>query len=145
MDSVLPEIFPFFQIADTELLEIYSQNLNRSGSPINYFNVNPDLKQLIDNIFSNVNNKGELDLMFSSIDDLNNLFVTPQASNNRLKLFHVNVRSLNCDYIKLVEFISALNFEFEVIILSEIWRFSLQTFTNLLQNYSFFSSLPMGI
>src|SRR3989442_11391384 len=53
-------------------------------------------------------------------------------------MYHVNVRSLNANYNKLVNFLQCLSFQFDVIILSEIWSTNIQYFANLFNEYDFF-------
>ena len=60
----------------------------------------------------------------------------------QLSVFHVNIRSLNANYSKLINFLYSLSFNFDVIILSETWATNLTFYINLLSNYDFFYELP---
>src|SRR6267154_1517103 len=57
-------------------------------------------------------------------------------------MFHVNVRSLNANFDKLIAFLQCLSFNFDVIILSEIWTTNLTFYSNLLHNYDCFFDPP---
>ena len=59
-----------------------------------------------------------------------------------LCLFHVNVRSLNANYRKLIEFLTASELNFDVIVLSEIWNVNLNWFANLFVGYEFLYNVP---
>ena len=54
----------------------------------------------------------------------------------------MNIRSLNANHSKIFQFIAALNFPFDVIILSEIWTYNISLYSNLFQDYNFYYSLP---
>lgn len=56
----------------------------------------------------------------------------------QLSIFHVNIRSLNANYKKLIELVHSNNLNFEIIVLSEIWNCNLHNFTNLFPGYDFF-------
>src|SRR6267154_4333915 len=58
------------------------------------------------------------------------------------KLFHLNIRSLNANHDKLFQYMAALNFPFDIIILSEIWSFNIDTYKRLLPDYNFYYILP---
>ena len=60
----------------------------------------------------------------------------------KLSVFHINIRSLNANHSKIFQFIAALNFPFDVIILSEIWTYNISLYGNLFQDYNFYYSLP---
>ena len=59
-----------------------------------------------------------------------------------LSLFHLNVKSLNKNSEELVQYISCLNFSFDILVLSEIWTYNIDLFRNLFPGYFFYYSLP---
>ena len=63
-------------------------------------------------------------------------------TKNYFKIFHMNIRSLNANNAKLFQYIAALNFPFDAMILSEIWSFNISLYTNLFPEYTFFHVLP---
>src|SRR3989442_899833 len=87
----------------------------------------------------------------SIIDSLEFKYYTPAQLSNladkyknsfRLSMFHVNVRSLNANFNNLLSFLHSLSFNFDIILLSEIWSTNIPYFANLLPNYDFFYELP---
>jgi len=60
-----------------------------------------------------------------------------------LKIFHVNIRSLNANEVKLIEFPTCCDFKFDAIVLTEIWSTNIDRYCNLLDNYIFFYVLPL--
>ena len=65
-----------------------------------------------------------------------------KKSSIELSLFHMNIRSLNKNSDKLQELISTIDHDFDVIVLSEIWSYSISLFTNLFPGYCFYYDLP---
>ena len=61
-----------------------------------------------------------------------------------LKIFHLNIQSLNSKYLKLIEFITICSFQFDVIVLSEIWSSNIGYLQNILAGYSFFYKTPIS-
>ena len=59
-------------------------------------------------------------------------------------MFHVNVRSLNANFNKLITFLNSLSFNFDVISLSEIWSTNISYYSNLLPTHDFFYVLPLN-
>ena len=59
-----------------------------------------------------------------------------------ISLIHVNIRSLNSNYLKLIELLSSYNKQFDLIILSEIWTTNINYFNNLFPEYTFLYSIP---
>lgn len=64
--------------------------------------------------------------------------------SNELSVFHCNIRSLNANQSKLIELLIVLEFNFDVVILSELWSNNVQFYENILQGYNLFSDLPVG-
>ena len=71
-------------------------------------------------------------------------YYTPEASNDIVKSFssncdlsilHINIRSLNANYFKLLDFLSLYSTPFDIIVLSEIWNTNIEFFDNLFPEY----------
>lgn len=58
-----------------------------------------------------------------------------------LKLFHLNIRSLNKNHDALSTLLSSLCIDFDIIVLSEIWVYNLELYHNLIPSYSFHFSI----
>ena len=67
-------------------------------------------------------------------DRCNNLY--------NLSLFHVNIRSLNANHLKLQQLFLTLKCNFDIIVLSEIWSFNVTMYYNLFPEYNFYYVLP---
>lgn len=77
-------------------------------------------------------------------------YYTPQASNCLIKahlgdlsIFHLNIRSLNANYIKLLDLFSTYKKKFDIIILSEIWGSNIDFFDNIFPDYHIIFSSPL--
>ena len=82
-------------------------------------NFNSELKDVVNKLFPDVSQNDCAFGYYSSIQ-LNDIVNQFKKIPKLLKLFHVNIRTLNSNYLKLIEFISVCSFQFDVIVLSEI-------------------------
>lgn len=58
-------------------------------------------------------------------------------TENFLKVFHINIRSLNKNHNHLVALLESLSIKFDIIILSELWVVNIDLYLHILLNYSF--------
>ena len=65
------------------------------------------------------------------------------SSCHELTIFHVNIQSLNAHNHSLVQLMESLTIKFDIIILSEIWSYNIDLYSNLFPNYNFIYSLPL--
>ena len=128
-------LFPFSNLTNAELLE------NFNLIPFNC-NVDFDLKNILTDSLSN-EITDSLEFKYYTPDQINTLSGR-YPSSIQLSIFHVNIRSLNSNYNKLIAFLQCLNFNFDILILSEIWSTNLSYYVNLLQGYNFFFDSPDG-
>src|SRR6266536_342577 len=63
-------------------------------------------------------------------------------NNNEISLFHINIRSLNCNQRSLLIFLNGLNCEFDIIVQSEIWKSNAEFLHNIINGYDFYYELP---
>lgn len=127
--------FPFSSISNHDLIDNF--NLQKVSNPIDSNN----LRELLLNSISE-ETINSLDFDYYSTHQINSLF----AKNKHileLSVFHVNIRSLNANYNKLLEFLHCLNCVFDAIILTEVWS-NLQYYSNLFNDYEFFSDPPLS-
>ena len=68
---------------------------------------------------------------------------TNSLQYKELAVFHLNIRSLNRNCSRLIELLKLLEFEFDVIILSEIWTCNIDFYCNILAGYDFYYDLPV--
>ena len=59
-----------------------------------------------------------------------------------ISMFHINIRSLNANHSKLLQLMITLDFNFDAIILSEVWAYNISMYKNLFPNYNFIYALP---
>lgn len=125
---------PFFSLSNDNL----AASLNCLSSFSNA--IDPELKKILtDTLTDDI--VETLEFKYYTPIQLNDL-ANKYSSNTRLSMFHVNIRSLNANHNKLIVFLSSLSFNFDVIILTEIWSTNLAHYVNLLNNYDFFFDPP---
>ena len=134
MSDLFIGLLPFHALSDYELLNEINQ------STFDHLSINSDLKKLLvdslsDEIVTN------FEFKYYTPIQLDNL-ASKYKRDTKLSLFHVNIRSLNANYDKLVSFLQCCSFHFDVIVLSEIWATDIMYYRNLLDNYIFFYELP---
>ena len=132
--SVNPSIFPFSSLSNADLASNFSLSPNSAAC------IDNELKKILSDTLSD----GIVDMFefdYYTPCQLNNL-ANRYKNNIKLTMFHVNVRSLNCNYSKLVSFLQTLTFSFDIIVLSEIWSTNLSYYAQLLKGYEFFFDLP---
>jgi len=129
-----PSLFPFSNLSNADLLHTFiscQYNLN---------NIDHDLKKILtDSLSDEISDT--LEFHYYTPLQLSNL-ANKYKTSSQLSIFHVNVRSLNANYNKLVSFLQCLSFDFDVLILSEIWSTNITYYVNLFNNYNFFFDLP---
>jgi hypothetical protein len=62
--------------------------------------------------------------------------------NIELSVFHMNIRSLNSKQRQICQLFELLDYEFDVIILTEIWTVNINFYANLFTGYDFYYDLP---
>ena len=125
---------PFYDLTDLEVRCLYETTKSHFG--------------FINNDFLN-----DLKTLYHS-DVCRNLdfhYFTPDSFNTKLNndgnkidfsLFHMNIHSLNKNGDELRQFLSTVNHDFDVPVLSEIWSCNINHFSNLIQGYNFYYDLP---
>ena len=85
------------------------------------------------------------------LNSINSGYVTDVQFNNltqkvlkdiELAVFHLNIRSLNCNHRALVYFLEMLVVKFDVFILSEVWDINIDFYHNILDGYTFYYEVP---
>ena len=128
-----PSFFPFSSLSNADLFLNFH-------SPLNSLDVDHELrKALTDSLSDDIVESFEFKYYTPSQLDY---LAAKYSSSIQLSIFHVNIRSLNANHNKLITFLLCLNFNFDILILSEIWSTNLSYFLNLLPNYDFFYDSP---
>ena len=71
-------------------------------------------------------------------------FYSKAKSSDSLKVFHINIRSLNANHSKLEDFFTNMQEEFDIILLSEVWSTNLQAFDSTFGDYQYFYVTPQN-
>ena len=128
-------VFPFDNLSDLELSEEF--NLIQCCTT-----ENQNLKKLlIDSLSEDLLQK--LEFKYYTPLELDNL-AARFKKKTELSLFHVNIRSLNANHSKLINFFQCCKFKFDVIVLTEIWSTNIQYYSKLFNNFTFFYDLPIN-
>lgn len=72
--------------------------------------------------------------IYQDMLDFHNFILPP---NEHLKLFHVNIRSLNKNHDLLIAYLSTIGIDFDIIVLSELWIYNLPLYKNILPGFNF--------
>src|SRR5829696_8405976 len=78
-----------------------------------------------------------IDSMYACYADVTDFTCFCLPSLPFLKVFHLNIRSLNKNCDMLVALLASLKMKFDLIVLSELWIFNLNCFDNLFPGYNF--------
>jgi hypothetical protein len=134
MDSL--RALPFFCIDDNLLRELQCTD-HDIKSRLNEFGLREYLSGL------NVNSIDKINANYYSVERFNSTFQKSNASSE-LSVFHLNIRSLNCNNRGLVSFLAEIDRKFDVIVVSEPWSINLNFYANLfgINSYEFYYDLP---
>ena len=64
-------------------------------------------------------------------------------STANLSIFHMNIHSLNANCFNLKQMLINLEFNFDIIVLSEIWANNIEFYRDVLTDYTFIYELPV--
>jgi len=142
MDSTFHNQFlrhlPFYNITDLELTNEFINNKLLCNKHLTSNGLTDLLKQISKN-----DDFKSLDCKYYTDAHFNNLSKSIKPTVE-LSVYHLNIRSLNASHTKLCQFLQVLDFEFDVIILSEIWTYNIESYCNILEGYTFLYDLPLG-
>jgi len=133
-------IMPFFNITNRELFqdvlfELESVKENICENTVFY-----------NNLISTSNNDLLKQLQFAYCTDteFNNLLCSKDVRNIELSIFHLNIRSLNRNHRGLIHLLQLIDHNFDVIVLSEIWKYNLEFYRSILKSYIFYYVEPQN-
>lgn len=127
--------FPFENISNSEFIELMN-----CSSVFDNVSASTKIKDYLIDLSQNEILK-ELDCNYYNIKEFNSKFSTVQ-STTEISALHLNIRSLNSKTRAFCTFINLLEFNFDVIILSEIWSYNIEFYSKLLIGYSLYTELP---
>ena len=61
-----------------------------------------------------------------------------------ISMFHLNIRSLNKNCMELYNYLQLIDMAFDIIVLSEIWSYSVAFYHNLFADYTFYYDLSQS-
>ena len=124
-------------LTDYEVEQLFCSDRHEILSRLN----NPVLLKYLKNKNSvNLQTSNNIECNYYTENDFN-LKVRYSAKSN-LSTFHINIRKLGLHRNELIAFLSMLNISFDVIILTEVGRFSERYITTLFTDYEAFYDLP---
>lgn len=132
-------VMPFYDISTYELISDLFFKTETVRNDI-YQNTT-----FYNSIISSSNNDilRQLNFSYSTDREFNNL-VHDVNGKIELSLFHMNIRSLNKNHRGLSYFMQLIDIDFDVIVLSEIWNYNLEFYSNIFKNYNFHYVVPEG-
>ncbi len=113
--------FPFSKISNEELNELFDLSSNIS------YDKNSEIRKILTEALTITDS---LEFKYCTPCQINNLAIKNRSSL-QLSMYHVNVRSLNANHSKLINFFQCLSFKFDIIILSETWSTNIDYYFNL--------------
>ena len=127
--------FPFEGVTNSEFVELMN-----CSSVFDNLSASTKIKDYLIDISKNELLQ-ELDCKYYTTSEFSTKFSTVQSSIE-ISVMHLNIRSLNSKTRAFCTFINLLEFEFDIIILSEIWSYNIDFYSKLLHGYSLYTDLP---
>ena len=134
MDDNLKDELPFMKLSDVEMRSIFSYTKNEYNFEFN------ELKTYISQLHTSSTYQ-QLDFNYYTQQHFNHSFRN-MLQYKELAVFHLNIRSLNCNCSRLIELLDLLETQFDVIVLSEICTHNIVFYSNILVGYDFYYDLP---
>ena len=131
---------PFFHIDDNDFEEYL--NIDSSKKSFNNHLSDQALREYLFNLSQEEHFKS-LDSTYYTTEHFVNKFKI--NTDVELSVFHLNIHSLNSKQFAFCTFMNLLQFEFDVIILSEIWSHNIEFYHNILDGFSLFHDLPVNV
>ena len=117
---------PFHELTDSEL----DDEFQISSDKLKHIIENSVLPKYINQIllFSNGNCQNKY-----FTEEFNHL---ANKIHPKFSIFHLNIRSLNCNHGELIAYLQVLDNKSDRICLSKIWNYSLEFYNNILPGYT---------
>src|ERR1051325_12255119 len=130
---------PFFHIDDNDFEEYL--NIDSSKKSFNNHLSDQTFREYLFNL-SVAEHFKLLDSTYYTTEHFVNKF--KKNKDVELSVFHLNIHSLNSKQFAFCTFMNLLQFEFDVIILSEICTHNIEFYHNILDGFSLFHDLPVN-
>ena len=138
MTASLVKEFPFYSLDNNSFLSEFATYDCESLNRLEMLGIQDYLKGI-----TSSSSLANLDTAYYTVEKFNGKFKIDDTSTS-LSIFHINIRSLNCNYRKLISFLAEIEFKFDVLVLTECWSYNIEFYANLFgsTSYDFMYSLP---
>ena len=133
--STIAQILPYYPSTDFEMLRECLTNKDQFLE----FLENNNFTSVYNNITDGLSPEN-FSCKYYNEDKFNSII--PKQPKISLKAFHLNIRSLNLNCHQLKAFLSCLNCEFDIILLTEIGKPDKQIIEEVFENYTLYSDPP---
>ena len=135
MTSLLREL-PFFHMTSRDLYLEFNKISDKHDDIISNTGLRNYLYDLSKcDVFHNLNFDYYTDIKFNN-------YIRNLKRRVEISVFHVNINSLNAHNNDLLSYLECLTLKFDVIVLSEIWSYNIDLYSNLFPGFTFFHDLP---
>ena len=135
--ALLLKELPFYSVPLLEFQKDFCSSTITKTDIINHDFLNEVNKLYCNELFCNLN------FDYYTPDSFNAI-ISKELRDIKFSLFHMNIRSLNKNNEEFSQFISTLNFDFDVLVLSEVWSCNITLYNNLFIGYDFYHDLPLS-
>ena len=129
--KILAQNLPFFNCSDYAMLTACLSNKDKLLEMYENNSFTTDCHSLIDGLTME-----SFSCKYYNEDKFNSML--PNHQEKSLKIFHLNIRSLNKHCHELEAFLSCLNCKFDVLLLTEIGNTNKELIENVFDNYNFY-------
>ena len=129
--KILAQNLPFFNCSDYAMLTACLSNKDKLLEMYENNSFTTDCHSLIDGLTME-----SFSCKYYNEDKFNSML--PNHQEKSLKVFHLNIRSLNKHCHELEAFLSCLNCKFDVLLLTEIGNTNKELIENVFDNYNFY-------
>ena len=135
------EELPFYSISNSVLDDELQINAARFKKTFNENFSDLGIREFMFNLCKDSHFKS-LQSSYFSCDQFNQRFVKCR-NNIELSIFHLNIRSLNSKQREFCTLTNLLEVDFDILILSEIWKNNIDFYQNILDGYDLHTDLPV--
>src|SRR5271156_5282899 len=75
-------------------------------------------------------------------EDINKIIIQPFLNEQNCYFLHLNIRSLNKNYDQLLILLKDINYDMDIIALTEIWNINIESYKGLLKGYKQYYKKP---
>lgn len=128
------EILPYYKCSDQQIIDNHSGQKEEFLKSLEANNLSKDIIEHTSTLLENFHCSYENESSFQKL--------TKKHNSNSLKIFHLNIRSINKHKLLLKHYIESLNCNFDLIFLSETGNAKTEEIEEIFINYIFFIDPP---